>query len=513
MELKTLLNKLTCYTFKQYGEPKNECDLQTVRLYENGQNSFDPSALYLTDTSFLPSETQSGHFVIFCYGTPIDFSKYEQSTFTLVFFDHIASYQHFFNTLQAHLTEVQQITAGMHIMVNALISEKGLQYLVDTAAKIFCNPLYVIDLQHKYLAISSGIFPNNDFFQMENKAGYISEEGLKFIRKNKIDEKVRKNNTPYYFVNPLIGQGMLIDVIQIQGIEVGHIMLQEAEHAFNEFDSDLFHRFSKLVSMELQKDTVFANNKGVMYSYFLADLLKNPNVNTSLVKKRLEALGYKLKEDLYIIVIPSISYHTTELRLEVIIQHIRTIFVGCIYVIYEDTIVFLISRNKYQGLQPFELEQFTSFLTANQLKAGISNFFNHLEDAHRFYKQAVDSVKLGLQLKDDSPIFYYRDYYIYQMLKIYEKTDKEIRFLIHPGLMQLYQYDQEKRTEFMYTLKEYLIHPGQPSVVADHLHIHKNTLLYRMGKIKEITHCEFNEGEDFMSFGLSFKIMEYLHMI
>ena len=99
------------------------------------------------------------------------------------------------------------------------------------------------------------------------------------------------------------------------------------------------------------------------------------------------------------------------------------------------------------------------------------------------------------------------------MLELYEKEDSEIRFLIHPGLMKLYFYDQEKNTDFMVTLREYLTHPGQPAKIAENLHIHKNTLLYRMGKIKEITDCDFIEGEDFMNFNLSVRIMRYLGMI
>ena len=46
------------------------------------------------------------------------------------------------------------------------------------------------------------------------------------------------------------------------------------------------------------------------------------------------------------------------------------------------------------------------------------------------------------------------------MLELYEKEDSEIRFLIHPGLMKLYFYDQEKNTDFMVTLREYLTHPA-----------------------------------------------------
>lgn len=513
MELTALLNKLPEYAPQIYGEQENECDLQAVRLYDGEQALFESSILYLASTALLPPETQPGHFTLFCYGEGIDFSKYKDSSFTLVYLGATLSYQKLFNTLQEQLTEVQKITASMHIMSNALFSDRGLQYLVDTAARILGNPIYVIDLKYKYIAISAGIFPDNPFFCMETKSGYISDEGIRLIRHEKIDEKIRQNNGPYYFINTIVGQGVLVDAIHLQGIEVGHIMLQEAEHPFDEFDADLLHRLSRMVAMELQKDSVFTSNKGVMYSYFLIDLLKNPKNNASLVKKRLEASGFLLKEDLYILAIPAISYQSSDLRMELIIQQLRTILYGSIYVVFEGNLVFLISKEKYKGLSDYEIKHLKNFLSANHLKAGISNFFEDLQDAFRFYRQAVDSVNLGIKLNHEGSVFHYRDYYLYQMLETCNKADSEIRFLIHPGLIQLRNYDKEKETDFIYTLKEYLAHPGQPSLVAEKLHIHKNTLLYRLRKIKEITNCQFDIGEDLMSFALSFKIMEYLHML
>ena len=45
---------------------------------------------------------------------------------------------------------------------------------------------------------------------------------------------------------------MLVDAVKIQGIEVAHIMMLESEQPFHEYDPDFFHRFSNLVSLELQ---------------------------------------------------------------------------------------------------------------------------------------------------------------------------------------------------------------------------------------------------------------------
>lgn len=181
--------------------------------------------------------------------------------------------------------------------------------------------------------------------------------------------------------------------------------------------------------------------------------------------------------------------------------------------IYEDTIVFFISRALFQNLSEYEMSQLSDYLSANQLKAGISNFFRQLEDMPYFYQQAVDAVRLGLKLKDPSPVYYYSDYYVYRMLETAEKNGSDIHFLVHPGLMRLYLYDQKKETDLILTLKEYLHHPGQTSRVAADLHIHKNTLLYRLGKIKELIGCELTEGEEYMNMNLSMMILKYLGML
>lgn len=514
MKLSELYESISQYSPQTYGNTKADYDLQTIRLYTKNQTMCNETILYMCDISMLPSPDFTGHFAIVCYGLPIDFSLYNNSSFTIIHIDTtLLSYEQLFNLLQEELTEMQQITAGMHIMANALFSDKGLQHLIDTGATIFGNPLYLVDLQHKYLAISSGITPSNDFFHSENEAGYVSTEGILYIRSQHLDEKIRKNNGPYYFFNELANHGMLVDTVLIQGIEVGHLMIQEADHPFNEFDATLLRRFSKLVSIELQKDSVFTNNRGVMYSYFLSDLLKNPSCNTTVFRERLSALGYNLKENLYILVIPSNNYHSCGLRLEAIVQHLQRIFTGSIYAIYDESIVFLISKELYQGIGEHEETELTNFLTANHLCAGISNYFTNLSDAGRFYQQALDAVRIGSSIHEEVVVCHYQKTYIYQLLETYKKTDSKLQYLVHPGFMQLHQYDAKHATDLLHTLRTYLEHPGQPAKVAQLLHIHKNTLIYRMGKIKEITQCDFQEGEDYMNFELSYKIMEYLHML
>ncbi len=515
MEYRQLLTDLAKkgFTPQIYGNPANRPDLLKVRMLKSGLPHYDASTLYLCSCADLPEPACRGEFILFCYGEAEDFSPYADSTFTVCHFAGCQSPAELFNASMDLLMELPDIVTGMHILVNALFSGRGLQYLVDSATQILGNPVYVVDLQNKYLAISAGIIPPNDFLRAENETGYVSEESFLAIRRNRLDEKIRACGSAVYFYSSVAGQGMLVDALTIQDIEVGHIMMMETQQPFREFDADFLHRVGMLISMELQKDSAYTHNRGVIYSYFLSDLIKDSRRNAKDAKKRMKTLGRRLHDTFYVLAIPPCGHSTSELKLELILEQLRDLFVGSIYVIYEDTIVFLISKPLKEGLSDYELSGLENYLSVNRLKAGISNFFLKLEDTSRAWRQAVDSVHLGLKLQDEACIYFYRDYYLYQLLEHYEKEDPQLRFLIHPGLMRLYLYDSRHNTDFIDTLIAYLESPGRPALVAQSLHIHKNTLLYRMGKIREITACEFVRGEDFMNFNLSIRIMKYMRMI
>ncbi len=510
MQLSQLIERLSDYQVEYFGNLDHDFDLQSVRYLTRTVAKLGKYSLYLSNTNRLPEPDYSMHLCIFCYGERIDFSRYADSAFSLVYLGEQVSSHDLFNELLELLTEIEQITAGLHILSNALFSDKGLQNLVDNAAEIFGNPVYVVDLQGKYLAISEGFAGGNSFLSRELKNGYIGETGLRTIRSANLDEKMRRSGKAYYYKNPEVGTGTLVDAVYIQGIEVGHIMLQETNHPLETFDSELFHRFASLVAMELQKSSFFTRNRGVMYSFALADLLGSRDVNYVAVRNNFEALGYKLKHDLYLMVLPFNYQYTSDLRADIILQTVQGILPGSIYAVYEDSMVFLFSKDEYTGFTDIERSRLREFLSTNRIMAGISNFFTDLQDAPRFYRQALNAVNLGSRLDPGQPLYYYRDYYIFEMLQALELNDPELQFLIQPGLIRLQHYDQEKGSDFLRTLGVFLSYPGQPSRVAEELHVHKNTLLYRMKKIREITHCSFEEGEQCMSYYISFKILDYL---
>jgi len=512
MELFAVKELLSEYQISAHGNQDLDVDFSMIKFFTQTQKKFQNHIIYLGGTDSLPSPDTSGEFAFLCYGLPYDWSAYSSSPFHILYVSGDFDSLELFNQVQDSLQNIQQINAGLHMLINSFFKEQGLQYLIDVAYQVFGNPLFVIDNSHKYLAVSTGIVSDSAFVSEENKEGYISQQGINFIRQSRINEKIRAQNSPVYFKNPLHDRGMLVDAITINNIEVGHVMLYEQDQPIQEFDAVMLHRTSRIISMELQKNSFINANKGFMYSYFLADLLDNPDVNYASVKERLAILNYDLKEELYMFVIPAYSYRNASTKLDIIVDQLHQLLSSSIYAIYENTITILISRSRTDGIKEQEYNRLVSFLSANNLTAGISNFFYNLKDARRFYLQALKSVELGLKLGVQAPIHRYCDNYLYHIFEMCEKQEN-ILFFIHPGMMKLLEYDQQHGTDFLKTLHEYLESPGQPAQITTLLHIHKNTLLYRMDKIRIIMDCKIETGDEFMSFGLSYKIMKYLKMI
>ena len=80
----------------------------------------------------------------------------------------------------------------------------------------------------------------------------------------------------------------------------------------------------------------------------------------------------------------------------------------------------------------------------------------------------------------------------------------------HPSLLKLMDYDKEHGTELMETLFEYLQTAGNTTRAASMLYLHKNTMLYRLNRIRSILGTDLTSGEDNFLLSFSYRILLYL---
>ena len=79
---------------------------------------------------------------------------------------------------------------------------------------------------------------------------------------------------------------------------------------------------------------------------------------------------------------------------------------------------------------------------------------------------------------------------------------------ISPIITQLQKYDKKHSTDFLDTLKVYIRNLCNTSDSAAELHLHRNSFLYRINKIEEITGVTLREYHTFMHLAINFYMEE-----
>lgn len=140
------------------------------------------------------------------------------------------------------------------------------------------------------------------------------------------------------------------------------------------------------------------------------------------------------------------------------------------------------------------------------IRAGISVNDLGIKSLPRNYKRAI--ALLQIAKKQDKAQISYRNIGFYQLLLEVEDTNVLRRFY-EDTLGELEAYDKEHQTDYIATLKSYLDNNNSVQEVARESYVHRNTINYKIKKVKEILQCDLTY-QDGLKLLLAYHIKELL---
>lgn len=152
-------------------------------------------------------------------------------------------------------------------------------------------------------------------------------------------------------------------------------------------------------------------------------------------------------------------------------------------------------------------KSFKGVLLKFNAHCGVSNTFQSLLDTSIYQQQAEDAVRLGRPLSPSHHIHYYSDYYLPAILTPALKALPQPSYL-SPVIPVLKEYDQKNSSLLLHTLEIYTGNLCRPAETIRELHIHRNTLLYRLGKIEELCSISLQDKDTLLHLILSFRLLK-----
>jgi len=141
------------------------------------------------------------------------------------------------------------------------------------------------------------------------------------------------------------------------------------------------------------------------------------------------------------------------------------------------------------------------------LIGGISGPAKTLSEWPAAYDQALQAMQLGERLKLTNQFVEFDSLGIYRLLYTLEEQP-EVREFADEIMQPLIEYDNQNRGSLVKTVEAYFDHHGNISQTAESLFVHRNTLLYRMERIEELTGLNLDHANMRLALHLSLKLWQ-----
>lgn len=141
---------------------------------------------------------------------------------------------------------------------------------------------------------------------------------------------------------------------------------------------------------------------------------------------------------------------------------------------------------------------------------GIGSFVHQLTDLETSYKRAI--AALSVAYNDGSPIFSFDEMGFFRIL--YSVNDRELLEKYEAEyLSEIAYYDAVHKTNYLETLRQYLICNGSIQAIAANMYCHRNTVTYRIHVIKENWKINLDDTQSRFHLMAAFYIRDYLSLL
>lgn len=137
------------------------------------------------------------------------------------------------------------------------------------------------------------------------------------------------------------------------------------------------------------------------------------------------------------------------------------------------------------------------------LYVGVGSCMNDISNLHTGYARAKAAVQMAKKRKQE--LFYFDRMGLYRLLYMVDDS-RLLKEMAEEPLKPLLEYDREHHANYVDTLELYLKHNGSIQAVSEEMFTHRNTVIYRMNKIRELLGTNLEETEERIPYQIAYYI-------
>ena len=310
-------------------------------------------------------------------------------------------------------------------------------------------------------------------------------------------------------------------VLTVEKRIAGYLSLVDQGDTLDEFDRLLLTYGSDVCAIELAKSRAISAAVEQARGDWVQMWLSGTPADDDLLAARAGQAGFSATTPYAVAVFRATTDSGASLPLESLISLVRDDMtrrgVNGAVGQYVDVIVALYPLEETQTMQRLRVmaeevrDQLAMRTPSGLVSTGISRPVEGLTMLREAYREAKDALSIAQELGDHEQTTYYGDLKLYQLLlALKEYNLKNLRRFFVESLEPLVEHDERKQGDLVRTLNGFFEANGNLARAADNLDVHRNTLVYRLERISELTNLDLDDADNRLILHLALKIQRVL---
>lgn len=514
--MKRLDFDLICRHFSSFDHTvfinRSDSPIDGVRILKNSQAAFDTNLIYICPTLTCAENIPDHQEVnLICFITDVIPESLNNPRGKNILFLS-ASLEPFFvlEEINELIIHQNQMFLAHSRLLEALISNNGLQHIIDIASELMENPLILSDISYKMIAHTQDACLDDRFWKNMVEQGYQPINEITYLKNRGIMESLFTRRTPVFLTKEAAESkyAVLVTLIFINHKPVGTLAVYSGLRSINKYDKQLLTLIADVIASEMKRNEFYQTNDIYLEESLLNDLISENYSSEFEIINRASVFNWN-PPSCHILLVDLSHFDKAIATVISLKDELIDLFPGSKSVIYQSDLVIIIEGDHQLFFASPACHIFESILKKNGLKAAFSRRYTNLTGTHVHYAQARRTLKIGSQLNLMTDYTLYEDIAIYDYMESCFKK-QELKFLCHPILLNLLDYDKTYNTGFASTLYALVRCNGNMTAASKELAINYNTIKYRLKKIEEIIQTDLTQSDLMLQLDLSYRILVFL---
>lgn len=372
------------------------------------------------------------------------------------------------------------------------------------------NPVLIVDRDFHLIA-----FENHE----ENQTNLeefldLSETGQVFSVADAHNLMDYYKETQFKFYEMKIYNGkenieLAVTPIEIEKTLKGFLCIAETVVKISKEEYSVLENSTKILAIYLLKQELYNEKYRYSKDSFLNNVLLNPNGDVQMIQHYCDIWGFDyIKKRVCIYFkfdhLLSLPFYQKKEIVNTYQKAIKQHSGKCItyqvpfqdgflaYQLYsEDTANTVIKENTVETIKCVMSSFDGSEISLKVSVSAIGININHIVES---FRQAVEEIRLGEVIFPDKKIYHYEDMMVYDLLGNAIPLD-HLLSLYNSTVASLDIADRKGDTEYLKTLDVYLENNCNVTRTAQELHLHRNTMMYRIERIQDILQMDMKNPD------------------